>query len=91
MGGGGGAFGIKIFFFFYLGVKFGAEYAQSNFKEDFLLSLGKKTFSWIFWDNLSIAIFLIFAFLSTSKILKIWLPYPYALTFMHILSIHVRN
>ncbi len=42
--GGGGAFGIKIFFYIYLGVKFGAEYAQSNFKEDFLFSLGKKLF-----------------------------------------------
>ncbi len=42
--GGGGAFGIKIIFLFYLGVKFGAKYAQSNFKKDFLLNLGKKLF-----------------------------------------------
>ncbi len=43
----GGDFQVKIFFL-YLGVHLGHEipyaYAQSNFKENFLLSLGKNNF-----------------------------------------------
>jgi hypothetical protein len=55
---------LKWFLFFYLGVHLDHEIpyadAQSNFKEDLLLSLGKNYFfSWSFWDYLlvSIAIF----------------------------------
>ncbi len=62
---GGGDFGVKIKVFFYIyGFIWGREipyaYAQSNFKEEFVLSLDKQIFfSWSFWDHLlvSLAIF----------------------------------
>jgi hypothetical protein len=77
---GGGDFGVKIkvFFFIFRG-SFGAAkipyaYAQSNFKEDFFLSLGKKFFFFAKPLRPFVSVykefFKIFDFLGTLKIIK---------------------
>ncbi len=60
--------------------------AQSNFKED-LFCVGQKNFLQSFWGHLlvSIAIFAVLGYW------KYWIPYAHAPTFMHTLSIQVRN